>query len=72
MSWKYKIFFVQQIHFNRQGYLLPCKRKYRIAGNFADENFRDLKVKVCEINFVIFIFAISNEQTFELGDQIKR
>ena len=35
--------------------------KYRIA----DENFRDLKVKVCEIIFVIFIFAIPNEPTFE-------
>ena len=39
---------------------------------FADENFRDLKVKVCEIIFAIFIFAISNEPTFELGDRIKR
>ena len=37
-----------------------------------DENFRDLKVKVCEIIFAIFIFAISNEPTFELGDRIKR
>ena len=39
---------------------------YRIAGNF-----RELKVKVCEIIFAIFIFAISNEPTFELGDGIK-
>ena len=39
--------------------------RYRIAGNFAEENFRDLKVKVCEIIFAIFIFAISNEPTFE-------
>ena len=35
-----------------------------------DENFRDLKGKVCEIIFAIFIFAISNEWTFELGDRI--
>ena len=33
---------------------------------FADENFRDLKVKLCEIIFRIFIFAISKEPTFEL------
>ena len=39
---------------------------------FADENFRDLKVKVYEIIFAVFIFAISNEPTFELGDRIKR
>ena len=32
---------------------------------FVDENFRDLKVKVREIIFAIFIFAISNEPTFE-------
>ena len=40
---------------------------------FADENFRDLKLKVCEIIFAIFIFAISNESTFEIhvGDRIK-
>ena len=31
-----------------------------------DKNFRDLKVKVCELIFAIFIFAISNEPTFEL------
>ena len=37
---------------------------------FADEKFRDFKVKVCEINFAILIFAISNEPTFELGDRI--
>ena len=35
-----------------------------------DENFRDLKGKVCEIIFAIFIFAISNEPNFELGDRI--
>ena len=45
---------------------------YRIAGNFCGRIFRDLRVKVCEIIFSIFIFAISNEPTFELGDRIKR
>ena len=29
-----------------------------------DENFRDLKVKVCEIIFADFIFAVSNQLTF--------
>ena len=38
---------------------------YRIAGNFADENFRELKVKVCEIIFATFIFSMSTESTFE-------
>ena len=38
---------------------------YRIAGNF-----RDFKVKVCEIIFAILIFVISNEPTFELCGRI--
>ena len=39
---------------------------------FTDENFCNLKVDVCEMIFSIFIFAISIEPTFELGDRIKR
>ena len=36
------------------------------SGKFSRTKiFRDLKVKVCEIIFAIFIFAISNEPTFE-------
>ena len=32
---------------------------------FVDKNFRDLMVKVSEIIFAIFIFANSNEPTFD-------
>ena len=48
------------------------KIKVPYSGKIFDENFRDFKVKVCEIIFAIFIFAISNEPTFELGDRIKQ
>ena len=40
------------------------------SGKFSRTKIFAIEREVCEICFAIFIFAISNERTFELGDRI--